>query len=197
MITKPKYSNCTFVILTGGKSTRMGTDKGFLKFSGNTFIEKIINLIQPFSKNILLSVGNHNQKDYERFGLLIVVDEQANMGPISGIVSTLHHVSTDWFFVISVDAPFITDELILQLWNNREGYEAILFSENNIKHPLVALYHISSKGKWESALHANNLKVMKVTDNLKCNVLPFGLEKAGQLTNINTRDEYKSLINNN
>ncbi|MFT4698493.1 MAG: molybdopterin-guanine dinucleotide biosynthesis protein A, partial [Flavobacteriaceae bacterium] len=34
--------NITGVILAGGKSSRMGTDKGFLKLNGKLFIEHII-----------------------------------------------------------------------------------------------------------------------------------------------------------
>ena len=39
--------NITGIILAGGKSTRMGTDKGFISFKNKTFIEHIITAIQP------------------------------------------------------------------------------------------------------------------------------------------------------
>ncbi len=190
-------TNCTFVILTGGKSSRMGTDKGLLELSGEKFIDKVLKIVTSFSENILISVGGHNLSGYEGLGYRIIMDEQENKGPIAGIISALHHVSSDWFFVISVDSPFITEELILQLWNNKGGYEAILFSENNKKHPLVALYQVSSKDKWENSLLTSELKVLQVVDSLKCKILPLDPEKAEQLANINTNEEYKSLINSN
>jgi molybdopterin-guanine dinucleotide biosynthesis protein A len=46
--------NITGIILAGGKSTRMGTDKGFISFKDKTFVEHIITAIQPLVGEIII-----------------------------------------------------------------------------------------------------------------------------------------------
>ena len=56
----------TGIILAGGKSTRMGTDKGLISYKNKTFIEHIITAIQPFVDEIII-ISNLNS--YDKFEL--------------------------------------------------------------------------------------------------------------------------------
>ena len=74
----------TGIILSGGKSLRMGQDKGLMSLDGKFMIEHVIDHIKPLCKQILISA---NQEEYHKFGYPVVRDEIKDIGPAGGIVS--------------------------------------------------------------------------------------------------------------
>ena len=59
-------NNITGIILAGGKSSRMGSDKALLKINNTTFIEKIIEVMQPYVDEIIIISNNSN---HDRFNI--------------------------------------------------------------------------------------------------------------------------------
>ena len=51
-------NDITGIILAGGKSSRMGTDKGFLKLNGKFFVEHSIAAISPLVSRIMIVSNN-------------------------------------------------------------------------------------------------------------------------------------------
>lgn len=58
--------NITGIILAGGKSSRMGTDKGFLLLNNKPFVQYSIDALKPFVSEIMIVSDN---PDYDIFGL--------------------------------------------------------------------------------------------------------------------------------
>ena len=61
----------TGIILAGGQSSRMGSDKGLISFNGSLFIEHVIKALKPLVKNIIIVSNN---PDYDTFGYKRVSD---------------------------------------------------------------------------------------------------------------------------
>ena len=74
----------TLIILAGGKSSRMGFDKGLLKVKDKYIIQDLIDELSNNFTNTLISANN---KEYEMFKLPIISDKIKDIGPIGGIVS--------------------------------------------------------------------------------------------------------------
>lgn len=127
----------TGIILSGGQSTRMGTDKALIQINGKTLLENIIQICQPLCAHILISSNN---SAHEKFGYKIIPDEIINCGPLGGIYSCLKKSETDWNFVISVDAAFVKPEFVSFLISEIGYYGAIVPVHNIGKEPLIALY---------------------------------------------------------
>jgi molybdenum cofactor guanylyltransferase len=104
------YDDITGIILSGGKSTRMGENKSFLKIGGQTVIEHVCQLMKSiFSKVIIIT----NEPDlYQSLGVEIFTDIYKNVGPIAGIHSGLVHSPTEKNFIISCDIPLMNAEMI-------------------------------------------------------------------------------------
>lgn len=104
------YNTITGIILSGGKSSRMGMNKSLLKFGDKYNIELIKDLmVQVFKKVILIT----NVPDlYEFLELETYPDLYINYGPLGGIHSGLIHSTTDTNFIISCDMPFVDKKTI-------------------------------------------------------------------------------------
>ena len=188
------YQDLTVVILAGGQSKRMGSDKGFLPFSNSTFSSKVIALGKSISDVVIVSVGDHNHDSYSQENILTIRDEKPETGPMGGVISVLPHIKTSWFLVISVDTPMVNQEMISELWMSKERFEAVVFESGNRIHPLVGLYHISTKGFWSNCYSKNNLKVTDLVNQLRLKTSEANSDVTSRLKNINTPDEYKELI---
>lgn len=103
------------LILSGGLSSRMGTDKGLLLHRGKTWVDCICDLIKSFS-DIYISVGAHNQSAYLQKGFKrLVLDGDYNKvaGPIKGIKSSLHLLHHyDGILVIPCDMIALNSDVL-------------------------------------------------------------------------------------
>ncbi len=99
------YSDITCIILSGGKSTRMGENKSFLKFGNETIIERLVNLAKSIFHEV--TIITNEPEIYHFLGLPVFTDIYKNVGPLAGIHSGLIHSKTASNFIISCDIPLI------------------------------------------------------------------------------------------
>jgi molybdopterin-guanine dinucleotide biosynthesis protein A len=107
------YKNITGIILSGGKSTRMGENKSLLKVGNITVIERVRNLLQGIFQDVILITND--PEEYKFLGLPMFKDVYKHKGPLAGIHAGLVHSSTEPNFIISCDIPFMTQEMIIYL----------------------------------------------------------------------------------
>lgn len=130
----------TGIILSGGKSSRMGKEKGLVDFQGKPLISHAIHTLAPLVDSII--IGANNEIDvYKKFGYRIVEDEIKGVGPIGGLLSTLQHSSSERNFVISCDMPFLNSELLNFLFQSMHEFDVVLAMHDGDKiEPLCGIY---------------------------------------------------------
>lgn len=153
----------TGIILAGGKSLRMGSDKAFVQLNKKTLLERAIELIQPFCDLLLISSNN---QEHDKFGYEIIPDEIKNCGPIGGIYSCLKHSSNDWNMVLSVDSAFVEPEFVRYLISEIDNSDALVPFHKKGKEPLIALYHKNSLAQIEKMLKSGDFKMHNLLDSL-------------------------------
>ena len=104
------YDDITAIILSGGKSTRMGRNKSLLKFGDKTIIERVRDLMLKLFHEVILITNEPDE--YKFLDLPVFEDVFKHKGPLAGIHSGLMHSSTKINFVISCDLPLMTKEMI-------------------------------------------------------------------------------------
>lgn len=183
----------TAIILAGGKSQRMGTDKGLLDFKGKPFIQHICDALYPiFGNNILIISGN---KDYEAFGYTRVEDIIENKGPVGGLYAAMSASKTKVNLVLSVDVPMISTELLQWLLDNHEETDMVTqISANGKICPLIAVYDRSMRTVFGEYIAGNQLKLKTVIDDVKHQTILIPEKWNDQVQNINTQEEYQNLI---
>jgi len=111
------YNDITGIILAGGKSSRMGKNKSFLKIGDETIIERVRYLLQGIFKDVILITNDPDE--YKFLDLPMFEDVYKHKGPLAGVHSGLVHSATDINFIISCDIPFMTKEMIKYLVDYR------------------------------------------------------------------------------
>lgn len=156
--------NWNAIVLCGGKSSRMGTNKALLKLGEEQVIERIVGELQRAGVSIVLSVGRHNE--YGFLGLPCIPDEYESSGPIAGIHAGLRASDSLWSLVVSCDLPFVNAAIFnylldqarqVELTNmlvaaQEEVIEAIVPTIAGRDQPLLAMYRRSTLQSLEEAL---------------------------------------------
>jgi molybdopterin-guanine dinucleotide biosynthesis protein A len=99
----------TAVILAGGRSSRMGSNKAFLPIEGVPLIERARLLLAEIFSHTILSTASPNT--YEEIALNEVVDRYPESGPLGGITSVLE-TGEKRIFCVACDMPFLNRDLI-------------------------------------------------------------------------------------
>jgi len=128
----------TGIILAGGKSSRMGTDKALFKVHQKQLLQHTIDFCSSFCKRLLIS---SNHPEHDKFGIKRIPDVVKNGGPLGGIYSTLKETTTVWNFVLSVDTVFVEKEFVLEMTKEIGNYSAVVPFHAGGKEPLIAFYH--------------------------------------------------------
>lgn len=178
--------NITGIILAGGKSSRMGEDKGMMGFNGKPMISYIINTLSKLTDKILIVA---NRKDYEVFGLPVYSDLVLDKGPLAGIITGLSATTTDKNWMISCDSPFVSEDLLIRLMEDTETYDAAIPTYNSRIHPLTACYKKSALGLLKDELEKDHLKLRKAVEVLQVNYVNADLYDSENFKNFNSKED--------
>lgn len=190
-IQSPNVRSTPFAyILAGGKSSRMGTDKGLLLLQGEPLIQRIIQPLQTvFNRVVIVS----NNPAYRDFGLEVIPDKISGLGPAGGIQTALHHTSSDKVFIVSCDMPFISSEGVEFMLSNAGTSQISLPLYKGRIEPLFGAYSKGCLTKWDILIDS---KITKLKEMVEC----FDLSKINVgsnpvfsdlfFTNVNSKDDF-------
>ena len=165
----------TGIILAGGKSSRMGTDKGLLELCGMPLISYAVRVLSGSCSSIMIS---SSAEVYNSFGYEVVADEYEGIGPMGGIYSALQKSKTDQNLVLSCDLPFVPPMLLKYILENSSGYDvAIPWQGNQHYEPLCGFYHLSVRDKMSDFILHNNYKLPDLFEEIKINKLIINEER--------------------
>jgi molybdenum cofactor guanylyltransferase len=185
-------NSITGIVLCGGKSQRMGSNKALLQLGKYNLLEHSINLLQQFSDTILISTGNANLS-YNN--LKTVTDVFENIGPISGIYSSLSASKTEHNIIVSCDMPFISPECIAYLIARINQNHIVLPQIDGFVQSLTGYFNKQIVKKIEAEIEKNHFKPIQLFRQLNAKIisieksLPFYSEHL--FFNINTEEDYK------
>jgi len=187
------HSLCNGFVLAGGKSSRMGSDKGFLPFKGKAMVYYALEALQPICSTVQIISNN---PAYKEFDYPVIQDVITNRGPLAGICTGLSNSKFDVNAFITCDSPNIQAQLFEYLLEHLEGYDAVVPFYNQKLFPLTAIYTKNCLEPFMYHLRHNQLRVKEVIESVRVHKialnshLPFF--NSNMLININTRKELES-----
>ena len=131
-------ADATAVILTGGKSSRMGRPKALLPFDGEPLIAHVVrDLKKMFAEAVVVAAP---EQELPILPAVLVRDEVAYQGPVSGIYHGLKASTKEVCFVTSCDAPFLNLALISHLLSQISDCDVVVPFWQERYQPLHAVY---------------------------------------------------------
>ena len=150
------------VILSGGKSSRMGTDKGLLEYQGKPMVEYSIELLKSYCDELVIST---NSLDYLEFGYQTIPDLIPDIGPIGGMFSVMTMLKADYYFFVSCDIPHSNNKLVSELLMHKGKAKAVVprHSEGKIE-PLYGVYSYEVLAIVKNQIEKENYKLMNLLE---------------------------------
>lgn len=180
----------TGIILAGGKSSRMGRDKGIVDLKGRAMIEHVIESAKAVTHNIIIIANNDN---YNQFGFPVYSDLIPERGPIGGIVTGLHYSQTDRNLILSCDIPFVSVELLRKLTETKSEASIIAPETEEGTEPLCAIYRQSNATYLRERINQNRLSMRDALKAADCYTIKISVDDSHRASfiNINTPQELK------
>lgn len=126
------------IILAGGRSQRMRTNKALMDFNKDLMINKVISGLGKSVSEII--IVTNEPAEYIDFDAMLVTDLIPRHGPLSGIHAGLKAASFNFGFVVACDMPFLNPNLISYMIDQVAGYDAVVPRIGEYYQPLHALY---------------------------------------------------------
>jgi molybdopterin-guanine dinucleotide biosynthesis protein A len=191
-------TNASAVILTGGKSSRMGRPKALLPFNGEPLIVYIVRALQHLFPDIVVVAAP--EQELPQLPVTLVRDEVPFQGPVGGIYYGLKAAGREFCFVTSCDVAFPNFSLIANLLSQISAYDVVVPYWQNRFQPLHAVYRRSVLPLLKEQLERGELRPIFLYDKVRTyrigeeEIRRFDPEGLSFL-NMNTPADYEFALN--
>lgn len=185
------------VILAGGKSSRMGTNKSLLPIQGKASVERVSDELKTVTDNVII-IANES-KTYDFLQIKRYSDRHVDKGPLAGLESALYHADADIYFIAACDMPFIDGRIYTYLLEQIAHYDAVVPVYNGQNHPLAAIYRRSILSQIQQQIANNNLRVKSFFEHInvhyidKFNGIPDSIVEK-HFFNMNNPEQYNQAM---
>ena len=187
----------TAIILAGGKSSRMGQDKAFLKFGEKTMLEFLIGILVSVFSETLIVVDKKSKLEGLALGSAKVREDLVkDRDPLMAVYTGLVHSRTQASCVLTCDMPFIDEMTIRELvsfW--KEGWDAVCLEDFEERlNPFPGIYTRSSRSLMRMLLDQGEYSMKRFLEIAAVKSLVVKRERIRILTNMNTIEDYYSAL---
>lgn len=189
------------LVLAGGKSNRMGKDKGLLSYHQDSSQRCVVKeLLTPLCHQVFLSL-NKNQLDGlpDSEAQNILIDQFENIGPLGGIVSAFAHDDSAHWLIVPIDQPNLNAGILKPLIESHASGSHITCYEHSSGEvePFPSIFSPGMAAALKMALSENQLSVKKlIRRSTSAMTLQIGRYDRGTdpFLNINSEEERKNFL---
>ncbi len=181
------------LILAGGKSTRMGQDKGLINYRGMPQRDYLHKFLKNFCEDVFISCRQDQIRVLNE--LPVLPDTFFNLGPFGALLSAFRERPDHAWLVVAVDYPLLDRDTILQLLTGRNPSKvatAFQSTHNDFPEPLVTLWEPRSYPELLRFLAQGYSCPRKVLINTDVQILQA--ENPDALRNVNDPEEMKEVL---
>lgn len=184
------------LVVCGGRSSRMGTDKSLLNYHGKPQRYFLYEMLQPLCERVFISCNREQVADIPAsFEALIDEPEYEGIGPMAALLTAFKNYPDNNFLMVGCDYPFIntTALKVLSKAKLQSIFAAAYYNkEAGLYEPLLSLYQHNIKNKLEHNFKLKNYSLQQVLKEVNAEkVLP---ESHIFIKSIDTEEEYKKAL---
>ena len=183
-------SKVSAIILSGGKSSRMGTDKCDLVYGGKTLLNFQIDKIKNIGIKDVIASGYRGKTCDAK-----VVPDNLMRGPLSGLFLGLKEIENDRAIVISVDVPLVNNEILNRIIEHsyKTDLDIVILRHKGKIEPLIGVYKKVIADKVYEVINEENHCVMKLVEASNHGYFDLDIEEDVFL-NVNNKADYDILL---
>jgi len=159
----------TLAIQAGGRSSRMGRDKGLVELAGKPLVQHVIDRLGDLAGEIILTTNQ--PQDYAAFGLPTASDLKPGAGALDGLLTALEAAGGDPVLIVACDMPFASRPLAAHLLALSRDADAIVPRPGGEYEPLFAVYRRSCAASIRRALDAGQRRVISFFPDVRLRVV--------------------------
>ncbi len=191
------------VVLCGGQSSRMGSDKGLLNTNGIAWAQMAIGKLSSLQIPVVLCVNKLQYGIYKAtFSSATIITDDDSLtlnGPLLGVMTAHHQHPMEHLFVLACDMSLMESSLLADLYNcslQNDGYDGFVFINEDAVEPLCAIYCANgltaiAEMHRKGLLKRHSMKYM--IENLHIFFLPVTAIQKKYFTNFNTHADLNGL----
>lgn len=197
-MTEHRHLNLAGVVLAGGRSRRMGSDKASLDWEGRPMLTAVTGVLAQRCDPVLVAAPNTSAAYAELSDVEDVdwiTNEPAGGGPLGGLVAALEAAEaagSPAAFVCATDMPLITPELIDELLNGlTASADAVVVHEGGRDHPMAAIYRTRVVPRLAALLESGEQRMLAALDSIVTHRV--GVSDPAWLTNVDAPEDLHRL----
>lgn len=181
------------LVLSGGQSSRMGSDKGLLEYHGIPQRNYLFDLLSKFCEKTFYSVRIDQSDSFPKNAPLII-DRDEYRGPLNGIMSAHGQFPEAAWLVVACDLPLLAAsniETLIKERNPKMDATAFATTASGLPEPLIAIWEPTALQKIPAYMKiAKSSCARKFLINSSVHLIHP--EKDEQLFNANSLEEFKT-----
>jgi molybdopterin-guanine dinucleotide biosynthesis protein A len=185
------------LVLAGGRSRRLGRDKAALEVQGQGLLERTVNLLKPFVKEVFVSAVADQADDRVRQPFHLLFDRQPDLGPAGGLLAAHEHRPDVAWLVLACDLPLMDEAAVGRLIGSRDArkdatsYRSV---DGGAPEPLCAIYEPDTLARFDQQVGAGgNLSPRDFLANADVEYVEPDRDRV--LLNLNTPDDLSRIQN--
>lgn len=191
-------TNISGIILSGGKSSRMGKNKAFIEIDGVPIIQRIHNLFKTLFSEVVI-VTNEVEL-FQNFEAKIHRDLIPDRGVLGGLYTGIYYSSFSHAFCVGCDMPFLRGPVIRYLIEKMEGYDVVVPRTEDGLQPLHAIYSKNCLDPMRKIMEQKQFKIIDLYPMVKVNIVEENEFRSLDLSresflNVNTPEELRLIKN--
>lgn len=191
-----KIGGVTGVILAGGESRRMGSNKALLRLNDVPLIEKVYHAMEALFEDIVLITNT--PEAYSFLPCRMAPDIYPGAGSIAGLHAGMVSSRTERIFVAACDMPFLHADLIRMLCRyDREAEAVVPMNGEGFFEPLHAVYAVTAQEAAQDIIENGDKSILILLNRIRTVLISYqevrsipGAEES--FRNINTPEEFKT-----
>lgn len=182
------------LVLAGGRSTRMGHDKGLINWHGKPQREYMADLLKSYCREVFISCREDQQLAITDGGYTALTDNYTDLGPFGALLSAFELQENKAWLVVACDLPLLDKAHLDQLCAERNPVLMATAFEgtDGVAEPLMTIWEPSAYPALLSCLATGYSSARSVLLKNEITVLKSTDQQA--LANVNSRDEADKII---
>ncbi|MEG4999163.1 molybdenum cofactor guanylyltransferase [Microcoleus sp. B4-D4] len=186
------------IVLAGGQSSRMGTDKALLEIEGKSLLQRALEVAASVTPQVyVLTAWPDRYRSTLTEQSQFLLEYNPGSGPLVALTQGLTEIPADWILLLACDLPLLEPQII-QNWASQltaipQSTLAIVPYQKSRWEPLCGFYRQQSLASLQSFIEKGGRSFQKWLNQIQAIPLPVGEREAIMLSNCNTLEEFEQL----